>query len=646
MVHSSSLFCPTCGAANDSDATHCFACGQSLQAASVTDSTFLKKRYRTLNQLGQGGMGAVYIAEDTALGNRLVAIKEMSQRGMDQQESGDATRAFNREALMLANLMHPHLPRIYDHFAELGRWYLVMDFIEGETLEDYLAKVPGGKLPLKEALEIGIQLCTVLDYLHTRQPPIIFRDLKPSNIMRTPAGQLYLIDFGIARHFKPGQARDTIAFGSPGYAAPEQYGKAQTGPSADIYSLGAILHQALTGEDPSVTPFFFPPLPADTTPAALQDLLTHMLDMNAHNRPGSAAEVKQELQHLQAHEHVKPLNGSNSTSRASTTPPPPSAPRKASNYIQGKTLSPFTGKALIAAIMHGGSISALAWSPTGNFIASASYDQTVQVHDAMTGRLIQRYTGHAKPLLRNGRVQALAWSPDGTLIASAGDDKMVRIWEMASGDTLFTYRKHSGRVHCVAWSPSGNFIASASGNTIHIWNPNGQMISGYRWHNDIIQTVAWSPDNLYLASASRDASALILYNTTQVTQSRNASWKADYRGHTGPIYALSWSPDSTLIASASADHTVHIWNALTGVHLLTYYGHANAVKAVAWSPNGSYLASASIDETVQIWHALTGDHFFTYRGHTHAVNAVAWSPDSTRIASGGAGNSVQVWRVW
>src|SRR5581483_1379240 len=136
MVHSSSLFCPTCGAANDSDATLCFACGQSLQAASMTDSTFLKKRYRTLNQLGQGGMGAVYIAEDTALGNRLVAIKEMSQRGMDQQESGDATRAFNREALMLANLMHPHLPRIYDHFAELGRWYLVMDFIEAETLED------------------------------------------------------------------------------------------------------------------------------------------------------------------------------------------------------------------------------------------------------------------------------------------------------------------------------------------------------------------------------------------------------------------------------------------------------------------------------------------------------------------------------
>src|SRR6266704_2200175 len=168
---------------------------------------------------------------------------------MSPQEIIEATENFKREALLLAGLTHPNLPSIYDHFSEAGRWYLVMDFIEGETLEERLNKEPEGRLSVEEAQRIGIQLCTVLGYLHGRQPPIIFRDLKPANIMMTPDGHLYLIDFGIARHFKPGQAKDTIAFGSPGYAAPEQYGKAQTTARSDIYSLGANLHQLLTGID-------------------------------------------------------------------------------------------------------------------------------------------------------------------------------------------------------------------------------------------------------------------------------------------------------------------------------------------------------------------------------------------------------------
>src|SRR6266699_3917283 len=135
-----------------------------------------------------------------------------------------------------------------------------MDFIEGETLENHLNKASQGYLSVQDALDIGSQLCSVLDYLHTRNPPIIFRDLKPSNVMRTPEGQLYLIDFGIARIFKQGQSRDTVALGSPGYAAPEQYGRAQSTPRNDIYSLGATLHHLLSGRDPSESPLVFPPL--------------------------------------------------------------------------------------------------------------------------------------------------------------------------------------------------------------------------------------------------------------------------------------------------------------------------------------------------------------------------------------------------
>ena len=272
MVPSQS-YCTNCGAANQTQGAHCSICGHPLQknettspqsstagSASSTSMKLLKQRYHILNQIGKGGFGAVYVAEDTQLGNRHLAIKEMSQNGLSSQEITEATENFKHEALLLAALKHPMLPSIYDHFSEAGSWYLVMDFIAGETLETYAQKRPESRLPVEETLQLGMQLCAVLDYLHNRRQPIIFRDLKPSNIMRTPEGTLYLIDFGIARHFKPGQARDTIAFGSPGYAAPEQYGKAQTTARSDIYSLGATLHSLLTGIDPSDRPFHFAPL--------------------------------------------------------------------------------------------------------------------------------------------------------------------------------------------------------------------------------------------------------------------------------------------------------------------------------------------------------------------------------------------------
>src|SRR5581483_3670162 len=131
--------------------------------------------------------------------------KEMSQSGLSPKELADAVEAFKHEAQMLASLQHPNLPRIYDHFSDRGRWYFVMDFIEGETLESYLLRQPDHRLSLLETLAIGLQLCAVLDYLHTRRPPVIFRDLKPANILSAPPNHLYLIDFGIARHFKPGQ---------------------------------------------------------------------------------------------------------------------------------------------------------------------------------------------------------------------------------------------------------------------------------------------------------------------------------------------------------------------------------------------------------------------------------------------------------
>src|SRR5579885_1846405 len=190
-------FCDDCGAANPLSARFCQNCGALLPFTHTTgelpEQTLLANRYRLVSRIGQGGMGAVYKAIDTNFNDRPVAIKEMSSVCLSPSGVQEAEDAFKREAHLLADLMHPNLPRIYDHFTENDRSYLVMDFIEGETLEDYLQRANGDPMPLDQVLTWGEELCDVLNYLHTHQPPIIFRDLKPSNVMISN-GHIFLID--------------------------------------------------------------------------------------------------------------------------------------------------------------------------------------------------------------------------------------------------------------------------------------------------------------------------------------------------------------------------------------------------------------------------------------------------------------------
>lgn len=646
---SSPLFCPICGAANAPHAASCFACGQALDTPSLvalpaqSGETILKHRYHLLSRLGQGGMGSVYKAEDTDLGNRLVAIKEMSQKGLNQQEASEATDAFKREAHLLAGLLHPNLPRIYDHFSEHGRWYLVMDFIEGQTLEDYLTQ-KGGTLPIDEVLANGIQLCSVLNYLHTRQSPIVFRDLKPSNIMRTSDGQLYLIDFGIARHFKPGQVKDTIAFGSPGYAAPEQYGKTQTGPSADIYSLGVVLHQMLTGEDPSLKPFFFAPLQM-RRPRRLQPLLNSMLDMDASKRLNDALVVKQKLQEIAQQDPSTYAPSLQAVQQAVQTPPVTPTP-PTFQTIQTVPTPPVQrspiGEELITYTKHADWVAALAWSPDENYIASASYDRTVQVWEPPTGKLKTLYMGH-NGFWAKGRVNAVSWSPDSTCIVSGSDDRTAQIWDASTGKQLFVYREHSAGVGAVSWSANNKYIASASGVATHVWDPHtGSTLRSDIGFNRSVQTLVWSPDSTLLAIGVRDNMVYVYDFAKGQTDKQHA---INYREHSDFVQALAWSPDNQLIASASNDKTVRIWDPYTGQTLHIYKGHTYAVKAVAWSPDGMYIASAGVDETVQIWEARTGRLSFTYKGHFAVVYALAWSYAGRYVASGDAHNLVQVWRA-
>ncbi len=275
------------------------------QTGRLPPQSMFHQRYLIVGHAGRGGMSAVYQAVDIRFGNRHVAIKELSQGHLSADELDGATARFQQEAALLGSLHHPNLPLIYDAFSENGRSYLVMEYIDGKTLLQMLNDSGGDALPVAQVLDYAIQLCDVLAYLHSQNPPIIFRDLKPTNVMVRENGHVVLIDFGIARFFKEGQAQDTVSLGSPGYAPPEQHGISQTNPRSDLYSLGATLHCCLTGRDPfrAADRFAFPPVRQmnPLVPLAFDQLIQRLVSIDERQRPTSALEVQQALLRIKQH---------------------------------------------------------------------------------------------------------------------------------------------------------------------------------------------------------------------------------------------------------------------------------------------------------------------------------------------------------
>ncbi|MBE3143239.1 MAG: PD40 domain-containing protein [Planctomycetes bacterium] len=208
----------------------------------LTPDTMLQNRYRVIRQLGKGGMGEVYLAFDTSLEHE-VAVK------LNRSRSKQGSTQFINEARLLANLHHPNLPRVTDYFLIGEEQFLVMDFIVGEDLGSLIEKQ--GALPLDRVMHWAEQLSSALSYMHRQTPPVIHRDIKPQNIKLSADGEPILVDFGIAKAAETSQMTDTGAIGyTPGYAPPEQYGSARTGPFTDQYAFAATLYALLTGQRP------------------------------------------------------------------------------------------------------------------------------------------------------------------------------------------------------------------------------------------------------------------------------------------------------------------------------------------------------------------------------------------------------------
>jgi serine/threonine protein kinase len=303
--------CPNCGRLNRPGARYCASCQTPLSvvAARLQPGQHLDGgTYRVVRALGKGGMGAVWLVAQTKAFDRLAVLKEVVEYydPLDPQERQRAIERFEAEARTLGDLKHPGIPDLYAYFSEGGHNYLVMEYIEGPDLRKWLTRldedtgqlVAATRLPTDQVLHFTVQICKVLEYLATRQPPVIHNDIKPGNIIIDEhSARAVLVDFGTAKtrylrtRGRPDQKKDSL-YGTVGYAAPELY-RGQSVPRSDVYSLAATVYHLLTDDDPRDHPAQYPQL--DTLPSSLAGILRAALAPEIEDRP-TAAELREQLE--------------------------------------------------------------------------------------------------------------------------------------------------------------------------------------------------------------------------------------------------------------------------------------------------------------------------------------------------------------
>ena len=304
---------------------------------------------------------------------------------------------------------------------------------------------------------------------------------------------------------------------------------------------------------------------------------------------------------------------------------------------------------------HAGWVLAVAWEPKGERIASAGGDGVARVWDASSGETCAVYRKHdwlSKKVNWPPAIHCVAWSPDGQYIASAGDGRKVYVWDAAKGETTAIYRGHTGMlpdVFALAWSPDSKYIASACSvggidKTIHEWDATSgherhRYNASYGWMPHFsISAIAWSHDGTRLAAACGDKTIRIWDTTT-------GTLKATFQASSDWIYTIAWSSDNERLALAHGNATAEIIDAFYGNTIRTYSGHRNNVRDIAWSPDNTLLATASNDTTVHLWDAVSADTVYIFDKHTEWTTSVAWSPDGTRVASASNDKTVKVWQA-
>lgn len=615
-------------------------------------------RYRLLKLLGQGAFGEVYLVEHNFLGHMAMKIHYTND-----------VMILKEAQLIYQRLQgHPHIIQVHDFDIQRemtpgGRReipYLVMDYAPQGTLRKRYPR--GTRIALTLVIPHLKQIAQALQHAHTQNPPIIHRDVKPENILLGKQDNVLLSDFGIALEVSAGRTfHQAEVAGTMIYAAPEQM---QGSPvvASDQYALAVMVYEWITGSLPFSSPILKlheNPLPLrakneDIAPE-VEAVVLKALSRDPRLRFDSVEAFVSELEQANTLFQI-PL------------PPPPYYSASAPHPNQQALPTPPDGTTVLAPKLpvfprgsHGppyrvtvvctykghqenGTIHALAWSPKGEYIASASSDATVQIWqpDPPHGRQVLLYRAHQSV------VRSVSWSPDGTFIASSSVDGSVQVWNVSTGSTRYTFLGGAEGVYPVAWSPNGAAVAfGCADGTVKIWTRATGRVQHHKIHNSPVAAVAWSPDSRFIASAETytDASSTFADPAIQVWLAGNGARRTTYAQHPFGINTLAWRPHSSSLASAGEDRLVHLWDGEYGNALITYEGHEEGINALAWSPDGQLLVSGGFDRTARVWDLYTGTCAFVYYGHPDVVSALAWSPDGSQIASGGWDNIVLIWQM-
>ncbi|TDC24471.1 hypothetical protein E1265_09525 [Streptomyces sp. 8K308] len=603
-------------------------------------------RYRLVRELGEGGMGQVWEAQDETLG-RPVAVKVISLLAGGGSRGDQARARFLREARITARLQHPNIVTIHD----LGEAstegdrvpFLVMELIRGEGLDAMLRR---GAVTLLDAARWGAQISDALADAHNTG--IMHRDIKPSNIFITPSGMVKVLDFGLARAADPNATVDRLTqtgyiVGTPPYMAPEQ-ARGFPEPRSDLYALGCLLFELITGQLPFQAPDTLgyltahltqePPTPSSVRvgiPSAWDDLVLTLLHKDPDQRYSNAVDLAQALRQL---DHApKSESPAHSFTLPPTKPDIPVTPEPG-EYLFATSIGadgtvrlwdPATGRPTSQPLTgHTGTVFRMAFSPDGRLLATGSMDTTVRLWETATGQLVGKpLTGHS------GTVEDVAFSPDGRLLATGSMDTTVRLWDPATGQPVG--EPLTGHTECVvgvAFSPDGRLLATGSmDTTVRLWDPAtgqplGEPLTGHTGH---VLRVAFSPDGRLLATGSRDWTVRLWDPATGQPVGKPLT------GHTNNVWEHGFSVDSSLLATFDEDNTVLLWDPATGERVgQPWTGPANGSIHVVHSSDGSLLVASvdgGEDRTVRLWDPATRQPFGQpMNTHTSQALYLALSP--------------------
>jgi WD40 repeat protein/serine/threonine protein kinase len=609
--------------------------------------------YETLRVLGRGGMGVVYLAWQTGL-SRLVAIKTV----LAGAHAGPEERArFRTEAEAAARLVHSHIVQIYEIGETDSQPFLAMEYVEGGSLAAWLKGKPQSA---RTAAHFLIALAEAVHHAHERG--IVHRDLKPANILLGPKSlgqnpqskdavfdlalfEPKITDFSLAKLIVGGvsQTASGTVLGTPAYMAPEQAGASESvGPSADIYSLGAVLYELLTGRPPFQAASVLEtiehvrheePVPprhlVATIPRDLETICLKCLHKEPARRYESALALAEDLRRYQAGEPVRAR--------------PVSAWERGIRWIRRHPAR--------AALLVVSCLAAMALTGTAVGVVYNSHLEDVNSnlevaigeakasHDALH-RLERRVTyvrdiHLADEAWHNGQIRRLRELLDGC-------PRDLRGWEWnylrglanTDGDTLL----HQSGVLAVAFHPLTRQLASGcSDGSVWFWDastqkgrPNSERHVGGVW------SVAYSPDGHLLASGGEDR-LVRLWNTDDGRLIRSLT------GHRAPVRCVAFGRAATMLASAGKDGTIKLWDASQGREVRTLPKHAGGILVLAFSPDGQFLASGGADGIVRIWDPDSGVEARSLQGHTGDVNGLAFSLASKTLASTGADGTLRTW---